>query len=234
MIATPEFLFIHLHKTGGQFVNRLLLEHYPGAHAVGYHQPRSEAPASMRALPAFAFTRNPWDWYVSWYAFNLENPQRNPIFRTVSESGAADFHATIHNLLHLGHPLHVSMREEVAAALPETREGNLGSGITRGAMRGFTDPDAGFLSWLMRYMCFVDGSPSGIRVGRMEHLREELPKLIRGYAGTVSPGFADAIATAPPVNASPRRDYRGYYDAELRKLVAERDWAIVESYNYSF
>lgn len=234
MIATPEFLFIHLHKTGGQFVNRLLLQHYPQARAVGYHLPRSEAPAELKRLPAFAFMRNPWDWYVSWYAFNAEAPQRNPIFRAVSEQGEADFHDTLHNLLHLGHPLQSAMREEIAQALPENREGNQGSGITRQVMRNFTDPDAGYLSWLTRYMCFSGGSPEGLRMGHMEGLREDLPRLIEACGGKVDARMVEVITTAPAVNASPRRDYKGYYDQELRDLVAERDWAIVESYNYSF
>jgi hypothetical protein len=233
MIATREFLFIHLHKTGGQFVNRLLLEHLPGARSLGYHLPRSEAPEDLKALPAFAFMRNPWDWYVSWYAFNAANPIRNPIFRCVSEEGRADFNATITNLLHLGHPLNVAMREEIANQLPETREGNQGSGITRRVMLAFTDPDAGYLTWLARYMCFVGGSPVGLRMGRMEHLREELVGLLEGY-GSLTPELKDAIAIAPAVNASPRRDYRSYYDAELREMVAERDWSIVESYGYEF
>jgi hypothetical protein len=234
MIATREFLFIHVHKTGGQFVNRLLLEHTPGAHRIGYHWPRSEAPDELKMLPAFAFTRNPWDWYVSWYAFNVTSPNRNPIFRAVSESGRADFKDAIHNLLHLGHPLHAAMREEIARQLPETREGNLGSGITRGVMQGFTDPDAGYLTWLTRYMCFVEGSPAGLRMGRMEHLREDLVSLLEGYRDALTPQLRDAIATRSTVNASPRRDYRGYYDAELKELVMERDWAIVESYGYAF
>ena len=234
MIATPEFLFIHLHKTGGQFVNRLLLEHYSGATPIGYHLPRSEAPEPLRTLPAFAFMRNPWDWYVSWYAFNAATPQRNPIFRGVSERGEAGFHDTIHNLLHLGHPLQAAMREEIAQALPESRDGNQGSGITRHVMLNFTDPDAGYLSWLTRYMCFRGGSPAGLRMGHMENLRTDLPMLIENCGGTVDLALAEAIVAAPPVNASPRRDYREYYDQELRELVAERDWAIVESYNYSF
>jgi hypothetical protein len=234
MIATPEFLFIHLHKTGGQFVNRLLLQHYPQARAVGYHLPRSEAPLELRRLPAFAFMRNPWGWYVSWYTFNAEAPQRNPIFRAVSEHGAADFHDTLHNLLHLGHPLRAAMREEIAQALPESRAGNQGSGITRQAMRSFTDPDAGYLTWLTRYMCFSGGSPEGLRMGQMEALRTDLPRLIESSGGKIDAHMAEAIATAPVVNASPRRDYKGYYDQGLRDLVAERDWAIVESYNYSF
>ena len=234
MIATRKFLFVHLHKTGGQFVNRLLLEHMPEAQRIGYHLPRSEAPEELKTLPAFAFMRNPWDWYVSWYAFNAADPTRNPIFRGVSEGGAAGFHQTIHNLLHLGHPLNSAMREEIAGQLPETREGNLGSGITCRVMQGFTDPDAGYLTWLTRYMCFVGGAPTGLRMGRMEHLREELVSLLEAYETALMPGFRDAIAKAPAVNASPRRDYRSYYDAELRELVAERDWAIIESYGYEF
>lgn len=234
MIATPEFLFIHLHKTGGQFVNRLLLQCYPGAHAVGYHLPRSEAPPELKALPAFAFMRNPWDWYVSWYSFNAAAPQRNPIFRAVSEYGTADFHDTLHNLLFLGHPLQAAMRQEIAATLPVSREGNQGSGITRRVMLEFTDPDAGYLSWLTRYMCFNGGSPVGLRMGHMENLRQDLPTLIEACGGKLDTALAEAIATTPPVNASPRRDYREYYDQELKELVAERDWAIVESYNYSF
>lgn len=234
MIATSRFLFIHLHKTGGQFVNRLLLEHLPDARRIGYHLPRNEAPEELKSLPAFAFMRNPWDWYVSWYAFNLANPQRNPIFRGVSEEGSADFRDTIHNLLHLGHPLNAALREEIAQGLPETRENNLGSGITRKVIRGFTDPDAGYLSWLTRYMCFMGGSPTGLRMGRMEQLREELPVLLEGYGTAVTPELGRAIAEAPAVNASPRRDYREYYDEELRNLVAERDWAIIESYGYEF
>ncbi len=234
MIASSRLLFIHLHKTGGQFVNRLLLAHLPDARPIGYHLPRSEAPAELKSLPAFAFMRNPWDWYVSWYAFNLANPQRNPIFRAVSEGGAADFKTSITTLLHLGHPLHAALREEIALALPEDREGNLGSGITRRVMRGFTDPDAGYLTWLTRYMCFVEGSPQGLRMGRMEHLREELPTLLEGYGTVVTAELARDIATAPAVNASPRRDYRGYYDEELKDLVAERDWSIIESYDYEF
>ena len=234
MIATREFLFIHLHKTGGQFVNRLLLEHLPEARRIGYHLPRSEAPDELKTLPTFAFMRNPWDWYVSWYEFNAANPTRNPIFRGVSESGQADFNGTINNLLHLGHPLNTGMREGIASQLPETREGNLGSGITRRVMQGCTDPDAGYLTWLTRYMCFVGGSPAGLRMGRMEHLREEFVSLLESHSSGLTPALRDAIASAPAVNASPRRDYRSYYDTELRELVAERDWSIVESYGYKF
>jgi hypothetical protein len=234
MIATRQFLFVHMHKTGGQFVNQLLLQHYPDARAIGYHLPRSEAPAGLKSLPALAFIRNPWDWYVSWYAFNLAVPLRNPIFRAVAEAGKADFKTAIHTLLHLGHPLYAGLREEIAAGLPESREGNQGSGITQAAIRSFADPDAGYLTWLMRYMCYADASAQGLHMGRMEQLREELPLLLEECGAAPSPGLREAIAVAPAVNTSPRRDYHGYYDDELRDMVAERDWTIAESFSYSY
>src|SRR5579862_9270560 len=152
MIATRDFIFLHVHKTGGQFVNRLLLQYLPGARRIGYHLPRSEAPPELRGLPALAFVRNPWDWYVSWYAFNAPVPLRNPIFRAVADSGRLDFKQAIGNLLRLGDPEHAAMRRRIVAELPETRENNFGSGITRAVMEAYDASDTGYLTWLVGYM----------------------------------------------------------------------------------
>ncbi|MGE5626406.1 MAG: hypothetical protein ACM3ZT_12760 [Bacillota bacterium] len=234
MIATPRLHFIHVHKTGGQFVNRLLLQHLPDARRVGYHLPRSEAPADLRRLPAFAFVRNPWDWYVSWYAFNAASPERNPIFRGVADSGRVGFKHTLANLLWFGDEAHAALRQAVAAQLPETRENNFGSGITRAVMQTYAAPETGYFSWLVGYMCAVEGSLKGLHMGRMEALREDLPRLLQECGAPPSDALRQAIAAAPAVNASPRRDYRGYYDPESMGWVAERDRAIIEEYGYRF
>lgn len=234
MIANKHFVFLHLHKTGGQFVNRLLLQYVPDTYPVGYHLPRSEAPAELRRLPAVAFVRNPWDWYVSWYAFNAATPRRNPIFRAVADSGRLDFRQAIGNLLELGNETHAKMRERIAAELPETRENNFGSGITRAVMEAYHAPDTGYLSWLLGYMCAIDGSLAGLHTGRMESLREDLPRLLGECGSPPSQELAAAIAGAPAVNASPRRDYQGYYDPGLKDRVAERDRGIIETYGYRF
>lgn len=234
MIATRDFIFLHVHKTGGQFVNRLLLQYLPGACRIGYHLPRSEAPPELRGLPALAFVRNPWDWYVSWYAFNAMVPLRNPIFRAVSDSGQLDFRQAIENLLRLGDTAHAAMRQRIAAELPETRENNFGSGITRSVMETYAAPETGYLTWLVAYMCAIDGSLAGMHVGRMESLRYDLPRLLTECATPLSAELQAAIAATPAVNASPRRDYRGYYDPGLRALVEERDRGLIEAYGYSF
>ena len=234
MIATPRFVFLHLHKTGGQFVNRLLLRHVPDAHAVGYHLPRSTAPPELRGLPVIGFVRNPWDWYVSWYAFNHAQPQRNPIFRAVSADGHLDFKHTLVNMLHLGCERSRALRTRIGAALPETRDGNLGSGITRADMLGYADETRGYFTWLWRYMFFLDARADGLYAGRMENLRADLLAALRAVGQPVSAGLEHAILNNPQVNVSARRDYRSYYDAELRALVAARDAELVAIYGYEF
>lgn len=234
MIATQRFVFLHLHKTGGQFVNRVLLRYLPDARAIGYHLPRSAAPPQLRGLPVIGFVRNPWDWYVSWYAFNLAQPQRNPIFRAVSANGQLDFKHTLVNMLHLGCERSRPLRATISAALPETRAGNLGSGITRADLLGFEDESRGYFTWLWRYMFFLDTRADGLYDGRMENLRADLLAALQAVTQPVTAELRDAILNNPPVNASARRDYRAYYDAELRALVAARDAELVDTYAYGF
>jgi hypothetical protein len=234
MIATRRFLFVHLHKTGGQFVNRLLRRYLPEAHAVGYHLPRSEAPPELRGLPVIGFVRNPWDWYVSWYAFNVAEPLRNPIFRGVSADGQLDFKCTITNLLQLGCEKLRGIRERISSELPESRDNNLGSGITRTVMAGFEDEYRGYFAWLWRYMFFLDGRSDGLHVGLMENLRADLPRLLTEVGEPLTPEMHQAILNSPPVNVSGRRDFRAYYDSELRKLVAARDAELIAAYGYRF
>ncbi|HKT32331.1 MAG TPA: hypothetical protein VJS89_07560 [Gammaproteobacteria bacterium] len=234
MIATQRFLFVHLHKTGGQFVNRVLLRYLPDAHAIGYHLPRSAAPPELRALPVIGFVRNPWDWYVSWYAFNLAQPQRNPIFRAVSTDGRLDFKHTLINMLHLGCERSRVLRTRIGAALPETREGNLGSGITRADLLGYEDESRGYFTWLWRYMFFLGRRADSLHAGRMENLRMDLLDALRAVGQPVTSELHDAVLNNPPVNTSARRDYRTCYDAELRALVAARDAELVGTYGYSF
>ena len=69
MIATPRFVFIHLHKSGGTFVNECLLRFVPAARRLGYHLPRAAVPSEYAHLPVLGYVRNPWSYYVSWYAF---------------------------------------------------------------------------------------------------------------------------------------------------------------------
>ena len=102
MIATDRFVYVHLHKSGGSFINECLLRFFPDARQLGYHLPLSLLPAPLRGLPVLGFVRSPWSYYVSWYAFQSQRPRPNALFRCVSDDGALDFKASVRNLLGLG------------------------------------------------------------------------------------------------------------------------------------
>src|SRR3546814_13697467 len=97
MISNEQFTFIHVHKTGGRSLNSVITQCIPGSEVVGYHYPYAMLPAGRQHLPVVGVVRNPWDWYVSWYAFNRKLGMRNPLFIVVSDGGKADFKSTIRN-----------------------------------------------------------------------------------------------------------------------------------------
>ena len=102
MIATEHFVFLHLHKSGGTFVNEGLLRFVPEARQIGYHLPRKLIPPPLAHLPVLGLVRNPWSYYVSWFAFQSARPQPNPLFRVLSDNGRLDFEGTLRNMLDLG------------------------------------------------------------------------------------------------------------------------------------
>jgi hypothetical protein len=234
MIITPNAVFIHFHKAGGQFINRLLLEHVPGAKRVGYHLPRAETPIEAIKLPAFGFVRNPWDWYVSWYTFNALNPERNPIFRATSHSGKLGFQPTIENLLRLGQPDRASMRALIAQHLPQTRDGNMGSGITTDVMLSMDEPERGYLTWLWRYMFLSTDDFLGASFGKLETLRSDLATLLGQLKIPVSKPLLEAIGNNPRVNVSPHGYYRDYYSSELQNMIKDKDLEYINAFNYDF
>ncbi len=71
MLITPDFVFIHMPKTGGTFVARMLQLAY-GTRAVEYgrkHATCEEIPASEHGKPVLSVIRSPWDRYVSQYHY---------------------------------------------------------------------------------------------------------------------------------------------------------------------
>src|ERR1700757_5195110 len=44
MIVTDKFVFVHLPRSGGTFVTRVIRKFFPGAHEIGHHLPREFLP----------------------------------------------------------------------------------------------------------------------------------------------------------------------------------------------
>ena len=226
MLITGKFVFLHLHKSGGTFVNRYVRKVFPQAKMIGYHLPYSEIPQVYAHLPVFGLVRNPWSYYVSWFTFQTEKPRRNALFNCVSNDGTLDFKATISNLLNLSDD-HERV-DFLAAHLPREYP-NRGINLTGQAIETIRDRDIGFYTFLYHRM--YSGCPN-ITIGSMETLREDfLAFLIK--LGT-EPGREErsALLASPKLNTTAHGDVGAYYDSELSALVAAKDRLVLEHHHY--
>ena len=228
MIASPRFVFLHLHKSGGTFVNECLLRFVPQARQLGYHLPRTAIPAELAALPVLGVVRNPWSYYVSWYAFQAARPQPNALFRVLSEGGRAGFAGTIRNALELSSD--TTLLERVVAALPANYTGR-GLNMPGVALAPIAASGLGLYAYLYRYL-FGAGGPT--HAARMERLRQELPTMLQAVGEPVSDALRQHLATAAASNVSTHGPYADYYAPALRELVAERDAPVIQRYGYRF
>lgn len=235
MISNEQFTFIHVHKTGGRSLNSVITQCVPGSEMVGYHYPYALLPAHRRHLPIVGVVRNPWDWYVSWYAFNRKMGMRNPLFIVVSDGGRADFKTTISNLANLGDNSAQSRayRLALAAVLPEAFGSDRGAGLTRACIEGFIEPGRGYYSWLFNRM-LAGAEPARLHVARFENLQPDFIDIIQRLGVAESAAIETALQAAEKKNASSHSHYSCYFDDELRELIAERDRGLIEAYGYSF
>jgi hypothetical protein len=231
MIATDRFVYIHLHKSGGSFVNECLLRFFPDARQIGYHLPASQLPDSLHMLPLLGFVRSPWSYYVSWYAFQSQRTQPNALFRCVSENGVLDFKASVRNLLELGDDQ--ARLDRLLALLPDQYgQSGFGLNLPGFALAPIRGSGMGFYSYLFRYM--YTGAASEPFVGRCETLRADFLGFLERTGVDASTELREFVLTAGPRNTSQHGDWRGYYDHALAEAVARHDASVIERFAYRF
>ena len=231
MIVAPRFVFLHLHKSGGTFVNDCLLRFVPGARVAGYHLPHAMIAPELRERPVLGFVRNPWSYYVSWFAFQSTMRQPNALFRVLSEGGRLGFAGTIANMVTLAQ--HPERLARVVAALPAQYTGR-GLNVPGPVLAKIAEAPrpTGFYAFLFDYM--FDAQAERRSIGRMESLRDELPQMLENVGEPVTAALRAHLATAPPTNVSMHGDYRHYYDDPVRDLVAHHDALVIDRFGYRF
>jgi len=235
VIVSEKLVFIHMHKTGGQFISRALLDHVTGSKQIGYHSPRQNLPAKYHGLPLLGFVRNPWDWYVSWFCFNQQKPGNiNPLYFVMSDGGKNDFGATIRNMISFGRNSEESLRrlDELRKMLPDTLEGNRGIGLSKSCLEG---AEGSFYTWQFRRMLSDDsGSLDGVHFGRLENLRVDFLNFLASFGVAVSQELKTFVETGEKQNSSVHDHYSNYYDEDLRLLIEDHDRLFVEKFGYTF
>jgi hypothetical protein len=228
MIVTDRFVFLHLHKSGGTFVNECLLRFVHDARHIGYHLPRSRVPPMWASLPALGLVRNPWSYYVSWFFFQARRQQPNVLFRILSDERRLGFAGTVRNMLELGSS--GERLDALIAALPP-RYTNRGLNLPGFALEPLRCSNLGFYSYLYRYM--YDG-PGMMHIGRMECVRTDLVSMLVSVGQGVGTALRAFVAEEPARNTSEYGSYVEHYDDALRDLVAQRDALVIGRHGYRF
>lgn len=77
MIILPKSVFIHIPKTGGNWVREALINSIKGGPVICYypnnnHHPTvDDIPAEHKHKPTFCFVRDPLDWYASYWRWRI-------------------------------------------------------------------------------------------------------------------------------------------------------------------
>jgi hypothetical protein len=238
MIVTDYFVYVHVSRSGGTFLNKLIAEHVPGARMIQYHGHLKDLPAELSHLPVIGFVRNPWDWYVSMYSDYARKQQY--VFQILSSRGALDFEATVTRFLTLGDDSAASKRllRQLATVAPRVIDArrparNQLPGLRSEHFKNYPS-GMGYYSWLFQLM-FESGCDHRVLIGRFENLRTEALRLFEETGTPITNAISAYLAEAKPLNASPRpKGFVGGYGPDLEQLVAQKDDDLIDRFSYEF
>lgn len=238
MIVCKHFVYIHTSRTGGTFLNKLILEHVPGARMIQYHGHLEDLPVAFSHLPVIGFVRNPWDWYVSMYTDYRRKQQY--VFGILSERGTLGFEETVSRFLTLGDNSIQSKRllgklVEIAPNVidSKTHPRRRNPGLRSQNFTYFPENE-GYYSWLFKLM-YQSKNDHNIHIGRFENIRAEALRLFQLTGTPITEDISVYLDNAEALNSSARPDnFIGAYPADLELLVAEKENYIIQRFGYEF
>ncbi len=238
MIVTKHFVYIHTSRTAGTFLNKLILEHVPGARMLQYHGHLRDLPGEYSHLPVIGFVRNPWDWYVSMF-FDYRRKQQY-VYQIISERGALGYEETISRFLKLGDNSVQSKRllDQLVKAAPTIINARTPArrhlpGLRSEHFANFPE-DHGYYSWLFKLM-FESKKKHPVHIGRFENLREEALDLFMITRTPITEAITSYLEKTEPLNSSARpKTFIGGYPPALEQLVADKEKYLIDKFSYEF
>jgi hypothetical protein len=234
MLVTDKFVFIHLPRTGGTFVNEVIAKFFPSAREIGYHLPREALPKEYSDLPILGTVRSPWEFYVSWYhhhhTSNRYSASKNVLICSVSEDRKLGFVETIRNALNLG--VNDEKLDALINALPENfdYERKHIPNVTKDVMRKIRGSGIGLYTFRFNQLF---GQAADVYFCRVESLRTDLMAFFE-KVGAASDALRSYVLRLDKQNISEHRHYSTYYTPELAELVSIRDRQLVERFGFTF
>lgn len=229
MLYSSDHIFIHIPKTGGSSIRNYLGRNgwrnvpMPLGYKAWWHRPYFMCPQKIaNNKVSVALVRNPWDFYVSYWAY-----QGNKVMLRALYGGS--FESFLRNLL--------TGESKDIFHLPQK--------IQLPIVSLLSQKDIGLQTFYYLYMTHSDDPrdllisngkfdiskyKTPVKTYKLEELDKNFAKIF-GLHSTHQKKFAKSKKE----NQSRRnRNYRVYYTPELRQLVAEREKYIIEKFDYSF
>lgn len=232
MIKTDKFIFIHLFRSGGTFINEFLENNFTNFKMVGYHRPLSLIPDKYNNLPVVGNVRNPWDWYVSVYyhCLNTYYPMgTKTILNFILDFKRYDFKESIKRLIDKSWMTDID-KEKALSHFPNTHnwEGKYLDNITKDDFISYLESDMGFFSWLIERM-YLDENKSlqSVHLCRTEDLRREFIRFL-----THSTNVSRKEINKLKINIINKSNSDGHHNNSYVKLIYDNDPYLSNNFGY--
>lgn len=241
MIIAPDFVCIHLQKCGGSFLREYLIRNISGAKYTGEpHDKACDIPKQHRSKPILGTIRNPWDWYVSWYAGTQRSKKGHfwVLHKNGKQTTFSEFMATVMDLKKRIHNIDFGLVNR------------LGIGVyTYRYIQSYChNPDQVFEQLQsqppgeqivciakFREFCYQnDNAILRLNLCRTESLRSDLLSFLTSTPTGITKSQASVLTAMAKVNTSEHGSYQDYYDQQLRQSIGEMDNYIVDRFGYTF
>lgn len=181
----PDFIFIHINKTGGSSIEKAL--NLPFEHLTAQEKKAEVGAEKWQEKFTFAVVRNPFDKVCSHYRFRVKTNQ------TQLQQNPIDFKEWVHKCYVERDPYY---HDQAKMFMPQ-----------------------------MDWLCDDSGQLMVDQVYHFESLAEDFQALCEKF---------QLDASLPHLKSSGRVDYRSYYDAPTRDVVAKSFAKDLEAFHYRF
>lgn len=215
-----KFLFVHIQKTGGSTIQRLLSERVADLEQQGAsHSPLREAQGIGDDYFRFAFVRNPWARLVSWYSMIREAADYRwyDPYLTLS----SDRRAWIREHRR---QVHTNELWKYVTATCSSFDGFIRNCTDE--VEVFDDVYYSFTRNQVDYLTDADGAVAVDFIGRTERFASDTERVF-SLLGLDVPEI-------PHVNASDHTHYSDYYTPETAEIVRRRFERDIQKFGYTF
>lgn len=244
MILTANAVYLHVPKTGGNWINSILLHKTEKEIEHGIPKKKDLRPY------IFCFVRNPWDWYVSFFEYikngsEIENSKGSPFseLSILNKNFTANFDSYLNffsgdtpqeekkqlfNLIRIKNLYKISLENGNILQNSKLLEEKLNNIYSHEIIKEWSNSNSSFIEIVFnRYI------RESTHIGKYENLRENFLEFTR-MSGDLDNIVQHDIEELPKINVTKnKKDYRTYYNDTQAELVFNSA-RFLDQYGYKF